>query len=155
MRSMNWMLRTLRRDFPEFTFESSSKFLWSATKKTICVDMEAPYGQVFALHELSHALLGHIGYEKDIELLKLERDAWEYAKSMLAPRYKMDIDDNLIQDNLDTYRTWLHARSSCPACEAIGLQTKDRQYRCLACGHRWRVNDARLCALRRYAIQQK
>lgn len=154
MRSINWIIKQLRQDYPQFTFESADKFWWSADKTTIYFNHNAQDSQVYCLHELSHALLGHRGYEYDIDLIKLERDAWNYACVKLAPRYNVVIDAQTIQDNLDTYRDWLHARSACPDCAATGLQSK-QHYRCLACGHTWRVNDARICALRRYSLQTK
>jgi hypothetical protein len=155
MPSISSLLKSLRQDYPELTFESADEFWWSGAKQTVFYDPKAADATAYSLHELSHALLRHEGYERDIELIKLERDAWAYAKNTLAPQYDIEIDDDLIQDNLDTYRTWLHARSMCPDCEATGLQMKHQQYRCLACGHTWRVNEARLCALRRYSLQAK
>jgi hypothetical protein len=155
MPSTNSIINTLQTDFPQFHFKTASEFWWSAATKTIYIDQDAEHNQVFALHELSHALLGHYGYKRDIELLKLERDAWDYAITTLAPRYGVTINEDTVQDNLDTYRHWLHARSTCPECEAIGLQTKEQSYSCIGCGHKWRVNEARLCALRRYSLQTK
>lgn len=102
------------------------------------------------LHELSHAVLNHTKYLKDIGLLELERDAWECARNTLAPKYDLIIPEDTIQDSLDTYRDWLHARSICPQCHATGLQIKQREYRCISCATVWQVNDARFCALRRY-----
>jgi hypothetical protein len=155
MRSTNWLLNSLRTDFSEFTFTPGTYFLWSSHKKTISFDPDIPNSSAYLLHELSHALLNHQGYERDIELLKLERDAWNYTQTTLAPRYNISIDYDLVQDNLDTYRSWLHARSLCPECDTTGLQTKQRHYTCVACGHIWRVNEARLCALRRYSLATK
>ena len=155
MRSINWLLNNLRSDFPEITFAPGADFLWSAGKKTISFDPGTDNSPAYTLHELSHAILNHQGYERDIELLKLERDAWECTRATLAPRYGISIDYDLIQDNLDTYRSWLHARSLCPECETTGIQTKQRHYKCIACGHVWRVNEARLCALRRYSLATK
>ena len=155
MQSTNLLLNKLKDDYPLFTFMSADKFLWSATQQTIYIDTTVEHINEFTLHELSHALLDHKGYRADIDLVKLERDAWEYAKSNLAPHYDLVIDEELIQENLDTYRDWLHSRSKCPDCEATGLQTKSRHYRCIACGHTWRVNEAKLCALRRYSLNTK
>lgn len=151
----NSLLSNLQNDFPQFTFREDSKFLWSARHQTISIDPNVEHCNEFTLHELSHALLGHQGYLSDIDLIKLERDAWEYAGNHLAPQYGYSIDEDIVQDNLDTYRDWLHARSQCPDCNAVGLQTKSRHYRCLSCGHTWRVNDAKLCALRRYSLNTK
>ncbi len=155
MQSTRSLIKRLRGDFPGFTFESSNSFWWSASQQTIHFDPTAEHSTAYSLHELSHAILGHHGYEYDIDLVKLERDAWDYAKRILATEYDATIDTDIIQNNLDTYRDWLHARSECPSCEATGLQTKQRLYRCLACGHQWRVNEARICALRRYSLQTK
>ena len=155
MQSTNWLIEKLQADYPLFRFEPSGSFLWSSKRQTIYIDTEASHRNEFTLHELSHALLDHQGYRADIDLVKLERDAWEYARTHLSARYGYEIDEALIQDNLETYREWLHARSKCPECDTVGLQTKSRHYRCLACSHSWRVNEARLCALRRYSLATK
>lgn len=149
------LLNQLKTDHPLFLFLDSGKFLWSAREQTIHIDLRDDLCDVFTLHELSHALLNHQGYRTDIDLLKLERDAWEHAKKTLGAEYGVSINDNFIQDNLDTYRDWLHARSKCPDCDSTGIQTKSLYYRCLSCSHQWRVNEARVCALRRYSLQTK
>jgi hypothetical protein len=79
----------------------------------------------------------------------MERAAWEKAGE-LAPTYEVTIQPDLVEQQLDTYRDWLHDRSVCPNCEANGVQTDVNHYRCLTCDDTWRVNDARRCALRRY-----
>ncbi len=154
MPSTNSLISRLKSDYPQFTFEHANEFWWSAAENKIHIDPKAVRGTDFILHELSHALLGHRGYKYDIDLIKLERDAWEHAKTKLAPIYNLQISDDSIQDTLDTYREWLYARSKCPDCSTTGLETKEQRYRCLACGHAWRVNEARLCALRRYSLRQ-
>lgn len=155
MQSINSLINQLKRDYPDFAFLPADEFWWSAAAQTIYYNPHAVNCHAFCLHELSHALLGHSGYLHDITLLKLEQDAWEYAKNTLSSRYKVSISEDIIQDNLDTYRTWLHARSVCPHCETTGLQTHGQQYRCLACGHAWRANEARQRALRRYNVTTK
>jgi len=82
----------------------------------------------------------------------MEREAWSYASRQLGPAYGVAIADNDAETALDTYRDWLHARSTCPSCQAIGVQTSKHHYSCVACHEKWRVNDARICALRRYKI---
>lgn len=156
MPSIRSTINQLQGDFPGYRFEAATEFWWSAMKETIYYNPKSMNSYAYTLHELSHAILGHRGYQKDIELLKLERDAWEYARNILAPEYNTTISDDIIQDNLDTYRQWLHARSTCPECETTGIQTRGTlTYRCLACGHHWQVNEARLCALRRYSLNTK
>jgi hypothetical protein len=142
-------LPKLEKDFPAFKFRSADEFRWSPEEMTIYYD-EHSSDTATLLHELSHAVLAHTDYQKDIRLLELERDAWEYAHSTLAPIYGIVIEEEVMQDSLDTYRDWLHARSTCPECGATGIQTKQSSYKCLACTTSWRVNDARFCALRRY-----
>ncbi len=155
MPSMTSLFKRLERDHPAFTFRRADGFWWSAADETIYVDTTAAHSDHFSLHELSHALLGHSGYHYDIDLVKLERDAWEYAKTVLAPRYNIEINKDIVEDNLDTYREWLHARSTCPACSATGIQSKQHDYRCLDCGQPWRANEARSWALRRASLQTK
>lgn len=155
MQSTNWLIEQLQVDYPTIHFQAAEEFLWSAKRQTINFDSDAINCTEYTLHELSHALLKHEGYRADIELIKMERDAWEYACTRLAPQYDFVIEDDVVQDNLDTYRDWLHARSKCPECGATGLQTKSQFYRCLACNHSWRVNEARICALRRYSVTTK
>lgn len=155
MQSTKSTINKLVKDYPQFTFVSAEEFWWSADRQTIYYNPQSEHAKEFTLHELSHALLGHKGYRVDIDLIKLERDAWDYAKNTLAPQQDYVIDEDIIQDNLDTYREWLHSRSKCPDCSSTGLQYTSNSYRCLACRHTWRVNEARLCALRRYAVATK
>lgn len=151
MPSMSSLVAKLQADFPQFYFAVSDDFRWSPQEKTIFY-IETSNHITSLLHEAAHALLDHSTYNKDIELLEMERDAWNYASSQLSKTYGIEIDDHTIQQSLDTYRDWLHARSTCPTCSAIGVQTEKHQYKCIACQTKWRVNDARICALRRYTI---
>lgn len=144
------LIARLETDLPDVEFRPGESFRWSPPEKTIFYADTADHASL--AHEVSHALLHHGDYAKDIDLLKMERDAWEYAATVLAKKYGLTIDEDTIQDALDTYRDWLHARSTCPTCRAIGLQTAPRTYSCLACTTSWRVNEARSCELRRYAI---
>lgn len=155
MQSINSLIRRLVKDYPEYSFAKGAEFWWSATQKTIFYDPHATHSREYILHELSHALLNHTGYLHDIELVKLERDAWNYADSTLSVKYGITIDEDVVQDNLDTYRDWLHSRSTCPECETTGIEVRTHRYKCIACKHTWHVNEARLCALRRYLLQTK
>ncbi len=150
MPSTNSLLERLRKDFPAINFVPDESFEWDAKNNTIHIALDDEHFAERCLHEVGHALLKHSNYDKDIDLIALERDAWEVAKTKLASIYSVDVSADTIQDDLDTYRDWLHARSSCPECTAVGIQTKKHEYRCLACRTTWRVNDARVCSLRRY-----
>lgn len=152
MHSIASLVNQLKFDYPQFTFVEGDEFRWSADTKTIHVDRNSQDFDAFILHELGHALLDHKSYHRDIELLKIERDAWSYAILALADHYDIAIREDTVQDNLDTYREWLHSRSTCPSCSATGLQSSKGLYACLGCGTRWKANEARNCALRRYSL---
>ena len=136
--------------FPAIHFATGDEFRWSPTEQTIFYDPEDPHGMERLLHEIAHAELKHDRYDRDIELIALERDAWQHAKTVLAPRFELTISADVIEDDLDTYRDWLHARSTCPNCQATGIQTDTKQYICISCQTVWRVNEAISCGLKRY-----
>ncbi|NCO10284.1 hypothetical protein GW746_02560 [Candidatus Saccharibacteria bacterium] len=148
------LLNSLQRDFPHITFRESDAFSWSPTEKAVSYSPTDPDADALILHELSHAILGHEEYPKDVALLAMETAAWDHAKG-LADTYKVVVEDDTAEANLDTYRDWLHARSTCPACKATGYETTPRTYSCVACSGSWTVNEARLCALRRYKIHPR
>jgi len=149
MQSTISLIPQLKANYPNFLFKKDDRFLWSPSEQTIYYNVVG--SPVFLLHELSHAILGHSDYSRDIELISMESKAWEKAAE-LAVSYNIQINNETIQLNLDTYRSWLHERSTCPACTATGFQTKKYNYKCLACNNEWQVNEARVCALRRYKI---
>jgi hypothetical protein len=154
MRSMSSLIHKLKTSHPDISFVEAEQFAWSPAARAILYNRSLPYAPLLLLHELSHASLDHQDYRRDIELIAMETAAWEKAKEH-AETYKIRIAEGVIQDHLDTYRDWLHARSSCPNCSANGYQVEKLQYECPACTHAWKVNEARLCALRRYSPTTK
>ena len=151
MQSITSLANRLALDFPQHTITPAHEFRWDPQGRTIFYDAQSPE-VASLLHEMAHAILDHAAYRRDIELLELERQAWEYARENLSSTYGVVISPAEIEDALDTYRDWLHARSTCPNCQATGLQVKSNEYKCVACMSHWRVNDARACALRRYKV---
>jgi hypothetical protein len=151
MPSTSSLAISLTKDYPQLTFTPGKDFYWSPNEKTVYYVSESSDVGAF-LHELAHGLLEHSDYPRDITLIELERDAWTYATTVIAPKYEVTIDATLAETALDSYRDWLHARSTCPNCQATGVQTKTDTYRCVACRVSWRVNEARICALRRYIL---
>lgn len=149
------LLKRIEQDYPQFSFKEADAFRWSPETHTIHIDPSVPDAHQFTLHELGHALLNHQSYVQDVDLLQIERDAWQYAITHLTATYGITISEELIEDNLDTYREWLHARSLCPSCHMTGLQSIKGRYSCLACGSQWKSNEARNCALRRRLISTK
>lgn len=150
MPSTTSLLDKIQRDFPRITFVKSDTFRWSPKERTVYYADASDTASL--LHETAHAALGHGEYASDIELLQMERDAWDLAAGSLSKKYGTAIDRETAEDMLDTYRNWLHDRSVCPACQATGVQSRQNHYSCLACGGAWRVNEARTCALRRYKL---
>ena len=151
MLSTTSVLQKLKANYPQFSFKQGDSFMWSPSENTIYYDDTADNQPIFLLHELSHAILGHASYDRDIQLVAMERQAWDYTAN-LAPTYDIEIPADIIQTNLDSYRDWIHERSTCVSCKATGIQTDKSDYSCPACNHKWRVNDARTCALRRYKL---
>ena len=147
----NNLVTRLATDFPKITFTPGDDFHWSPEQQTVFYDLSQPYYAPQLLHEAAHGALGHSTYSRDLDLLKLEREAWNKA-SELAKHYDVDMSDDTIEDSLDTYREWLHARSACPTCGKTGVQVSPSTYNCVACLERWRTNDARTCGLRRTKI---
>lgn len=152
MPSINSILNLLKKTLPDIGLKNSDDFRWSAAEQTIYYPAEAAgLNDIYLLlHEAGHAALGHDDYRRDIQLLRMEREAWDYATDSLAPQLKIKVNDEFIENNLDTYRDWLHERSTCPGCKQNGIQINKNTYQCLNCRCSWRVNDARQCQLKRY-----
>ena len=132
----------LRHDYPGLSFKPGPQDHWSPKSNTITYKKSVPLRemQYGLLHELAHAVLGHRDYKSDFELLKLEGQAWELA-AKIGRRYRVNINQEHIQNCLDTYRDWLHARSSCPSCGVHVLQKDSRHYHCFNCQTEWSVTS--------------
>lgn len=148
------LLLRLRQDYPQFKFKPGPVDTWSSEEQTIFYskDRDRKEQRWSLLHELAHAILGHDQYFSDFELLKLESKAWSLAKE-LGDKYKIKIDEQHIQHCLDTYRDWLHRRSTCPTCDIRTLQTDEHRYACHNCGTIWTVTTERF--VRPYRLKQK
>ena len=153
MPKLNSLIKKIKSDYPHIKIKESDLSHWSSKSETVFIDPNEDEPEWILLHELSHGILGHSGFEKDIELLKIERDAWEYAKKVLSPKYKIKIDEDYVQDQLDTYRDWLHKKSLCPICKANGIETKKNEYHCPICNNSWNTNTGTQKQIRRYKIK--
>ena len=144
---MKQLLPKLQERFPELRFTPGKQFCWSPESgeviyKAAAKTEKAPWS---LLHETGHALLNHQTYKADFELLQMEIAAWEKAKQ-LAEEFEIEIDNEHIEDCLDTYRDWLYKRSICPTCTNKSLQQDDYvHYRCFNCHTVWRVTTSRFC----------
>lgn len=151
---MRSILSAIKSDYPKIKFKVGDQYYWSPSLQTV---FYAPLNNgsidnVLLIHELSHAILNHSSYKKDIDLLKIERQAWDKTLE-LASAYNVRVNTTEANDALDSYRDWLHNRSVCPTCSAIGLEVDNKEYSCVACGAKWRPNEARICQLKRYKIK--
>lgn len=124
-------LNRIKQDFPEFRFVFEKKFAFRPPR-TIVLGPPEPFSELLALHEVSHAILKHKTFRMDVERLRMECEAWDKARE-LAFRYDIEVDENLIQDELDTYRDWLHNKSRCRSCGLTRYQTPDGAYHCPRC----------------------
>lgn len=141
------LLEAVQQFTPGITFEAGKSFYWSPHKSTVTYNsshLGKEPGIWSLLHETAHAQLEHTIYKTDFELLLLEVAAWEHAKE-IAHSLKLNIDEDHVQDCLDTYRDWLHRRSTCPTCGSVGLQHSISEYNCHNCNTTWHVTAARFC----------
>jgi hypothetical protein len=144
---MQALINDLKLNFPELKFKSGRNFRWEPETNEISYNANSDnkIGRWSILHETGHALLKHQNYKSDFELLRLEVAAWEKGK-LLAQQFNVDIDDEHIQDCLDTYRDWLYNRSICPNCTTKCLQQSNFvHYRCFNCHTTWKVSSSRFC----------
>jgi hypothetical protein len=144
---MDTLLDQLIARFPGLSFKAGKQFCWSPETKEIFnkSDATGDCAQWSLLHETGHALLGHTSYHADFELILLEVAAWGKARE-LAADLSVTIDEDHIEDCLDTYRDWLYKRSICPSCSTKSIQQNDfAHYRCFNCRTTWRVTASRFC----------
>jgi hypothetical protein len=146
---MDKLLAELAIRFPELSFIPGRQFYWSPETEEVVYAKDPDKSDQqkcwSLLHETGHGLLRHCAYHADFELIRLEVAAWEKAR-LLAREFQIEIDENHIQDCLDTYRDWLYKRSICPSCTTKCLQQQDfSHYRCFNCHAVWRVTPSRFC----------
>ena len=120
---MDSFIKQLAADFPEVVFRPAKRFIFSPPhtisypkKTSTTLDGD----RLLLLHELSHYLLKHQDYGSELDLLKMEAEAWEKAKD-LAPNYQIAWNEDVKDDYLDSYRDLLHRRSICPTCQINGF----------------------------------
>lgn len=134
-------IKQIQSDFEHLTFAPADSFYFSAKHETIFFEpkiAKTQNGFIQLLHEISHALCRHHHYESGIQLLKMESEAWAKAKQ-IAKEYDIEIPEDLIEQCLNTYRDWLHLRSTCPECSLISTEIEPYLYRCFNCATQWSV----------------
>ena len=118
-------------DYPKLGIRIGRKFAFRPPRMVMVGPYE-PSFQLLFLHEVGHAISGHQNFKTDIERLKIEVEAWSEARK-LANLYGVEMDEELVQSELDTYRDWLHQKSRCPKCGLTRFQTPDSIYHCPLC----------------------
>ena len=146
--TLNNLLKSLRNDYPEVRWKKSERFSWDPSQKTIYYDPSGQDPKWSLLHEAGHMSKQHNTYRNDLNLLKMEVEAWDEAKH-LATVYGETIDQDHIEDCLDSYRDWLYKRSQCPKCSQNGIEQSSGNYRCINCRHQWTVTENRFCRVYR------
>lgn len=142
---MKKLVTALQSSYPDITFNEGTIFRWTPSTRSITyTDRGKEHNTWSLLHELGHAILNHQAYSSDIELLQKEVAAWRQAIA-LAANFDITIDTEHIENCLDSYRDWIHKRSTCPECSLQGIQRSSEQYFCLNCRHTWKVTSARFC----------
>lgn len=133
MPSLKTLVAKLRKDYPELTFKEGERFQFTPPSTVFYADGDS----LLLLHELGHYLLERNDYSSDIELVRIESEAWAKAHE-LCTRYSVKWNNDFAEDRLDTYRDWLHYSSLCKNCELAGYQDDAGIYHCPLCNAKWR-----------------
>jgi len=152
--SLTSILPLLQADLADINFVEAETSYWSPAEKTVYFQPNGDQRALWTLlHESGHAALGHTSYDSDFGLLLLEVAAWEEAK-VLGQRLGVAVDEDHVQDCLETYRDWLHRRSTCPRCGIRCFQHDARRYHCHNCQASWQVSASRFCRAYRISKQK-
>jgi hypothetical protein len=147
---LDTLLANIITDFPHYTFVPHDSCMWRQKDAAIYYAPLNHQSDLWdLLHEIGHAELAHHSYNFDVELVRLEAEAWQKAQE-LSSRYNQCIPEDHAQGAIDTYRQWLEERSNCPRCHSNGLQHQKNTYSCINCRCSWRVPLSRMCITRRY-----
>lgn len=149
------LVHDIARDFPAITLVKGDTFAYSPVDNTIQYETSTPDWQYYLLHELGHALCGHTDFHLDIDLLKMEREAWERSHQLTHRYHLPPPPTEIVESALDSYRDWLHKRSSCPTCRQSGIQKKTSTYTCLICNQQWSVTKEKVCRPYRKKVAKK
>lgn len=142
------LLKQLRRDFPATQFSPAASFYWSAETQTIHYNARDKHAIWSLFHEIGHMSHKHNTYNSDARLIQMEVEAWHSAMT-IAQTYGYSIDEEHVQDCLDSYRRWQYTRSLCPVCTQVGIEKSNGAYGCINCRHEWRVSANRFCRVYR------
>ncbi len=141
------LLKKLHSNYPQFSFVEATEFSWNSSLQRICykspatAQQESKYSSK-VLHELAHGLLNHQDYHSDVELLKIESEAWNKALALSKSLgIKLDLKEQ--RCSLASYINWASSRSKCPHCHKNGLQIMQTNFICPNCQNKWQVSKSR------------
>jgi len=133
MPNLSRLVAKLRADYPALTITTGERFQFTPPTTIFYATNGSP---LELLHELGHYLIGKNNYTSDIELIRIESEAWAKAHT-LCDTYGVRWDEDFAEDHLDTYRDWLHVVSLCRNCQLAGYQDTSGRYHCPLCGATW------------------
>ena len=125
------LVEAAKQDFPELRFVQGRKFAFRPPRTVVIGEVETNDSLLF-LHELGHVVSGHQSFSTGVKRLKMEAEAWAKARE-LAERYEVEWDEEVAQEELDSYREWLHRKARCPKCGLTRYQTPDGVFHCPQC----------------------
>lgn len=155
MANVSNTLQILKKHYPTIIFKEGSLFSWSPKDNAVIYTLsyaDEDHAVYALVHEVAHAVLRHKHYVNDVDLLRHEVAAWHTAKD-IAEQIGITINEDHIQDCLDTYRDWIHKRATCPTCSVIGTQQDSGEYICFNCQTLWKVPDSPLCRVSRTVLR--
>ncbi len=129
--AVDGLVNKLSVDYPGLRFLNGQRFAFRPPR-TVVIGPDEPSKELLLLHEVGHALLGHREFATDVSRLKMEVGAWEKARE-IASQYGVEFDDEVMEQELETYRNWLHQKSRCPRCGLIRYQIPNGEYKCPKC----------------------
>ena len=128
------LLKLLSKDYPNFRFVKGSRFSFRPPKTIVIGPDEGEHTSMLLFHELGHALSKKYSYKLGAERLKIEATAWQKGKKAYQKYPNLPSwDDDFVEDNLDTYRNWLHKKSTCKKCGLTMYQSPDKSWSCPYC----------------------
>ena len=133
-RLMDDIVKQLKKDYPDFRFIDGARFSFKPPKTIVIGPYEGEKTPMLLFHELGHALSKKYSYKLGIERLKIESIAWQTGKKAYQNYSNLPLWDNdFVEDNLDTYRDWLHQKSTCKTCGLTMYQDVNNSWRCPYC----------------------
>lgn len=131
-KKMPEVVQKIINDFSDLNFYIGNKFMFRPPNNIFLDKKIVDNYALLLLHEIGHALSKHRDYKTYFKLLDMETEAWEKAE-ILASKYGVFYDENLVQEHLDTYRDFLYTKTTCLYCGNYCLEGKNGKLFCPFC----------------------